>query len=353
MTNITFMRAVTLSAFVVAAAARGSAQPAPPVAPTEPPPPPPAPPTFVVAPLAPLPPLPVSFDVAVMAAPSPQAPQPAPMPHVSVDSQRNQTNATADDLYAQARDLIERNRYDAALDRLNRLTSQSDGKDAAAGIAARADAAMYWTAYVQARLQQSDAALETLASLQKRFGSSRWIKDAKALEVEVRQASGQSVSPESQSDEELKLLALRGLMQSDPDRALPVIEGMLNGSGSAKVKENALFVLSQSRSPRAREILVNVAKGGSNPDLQLRAVRYLGVMNGADNVRLLDEIYKSNADVAVKRAVVQALFISNAAPQLVAMARAEKDPSMKKDIVSKLSLMKSKEATDYLVELLK
>jgi hypothetical protein len=38
---------------------------------------------------------------------------------------------------------------------------------------------------------------------------------------------------------------------------------------------------------------------------------------------------------------------------LVTLARAEKNPEMKKDIVSKLANMKSKEATDYLLELLK
>jgi len=32
--------------------------------------------------------------------------------------------------------------------------------------------------------------------------------------MQVRQASGQAVSPDAQTDEELKLLALRGLMQT-------------------------------------------------------------------------------------------------------------------------------------------
>ena len=35
------------------------------------------------------------------------------------------------------------------------------------------------------------------------------------------------------------------------------------------------------------------------------------------------------------------------------LAKAEKDMELKKDIVQKLTLMKSKEATDYLLELLK
>jgi hypothetical protein len=39
---------------------------------------------------------------------------------------------------------------------------------------------------------------------------------------------------------------------------------------------------------------------------------------------------------------------------MVEIARAEKDPAMKKEIVSKMSIMHgSKEVTDYLLELLK
>jgi HEAT repeat protein len=238
------------------------------------------------------------------------------------------------------------------------------------------------------------------------------------------------------------------------------------------VKDRALFVLSQSRGARARDIIAGVARGNSNPDLQLKAIRYLGIMNGTENRQLLADVYKSSTDIAVKRAilrsfmvagdrerllsvaktetapelrgeavqqlgvmhagaelndlyqaepsadvkkrilqamfiggqsdklielaksekdpelrksaihnlglmrsngtaatltaiyasdpstevrkaVVNALFIQNNAKALVDLARAEKNPEMKKDIVSKLSLMKSKDATDYMLELLK
>ncbi len=336
----------------------------------------------------------------------------------------------------------------------------------------RTDAALYWKAYSLAKLGQRDEALNTLADLQKRFADSRWSKDAKSLEVEVRQASGQPVSPASQEDDELKLMALRGIMQSDPEQAFPIIEKMLNGTNSPKVKDRALFVLSQSRGARARDIIAGVAKGNSNPDLQLKAIRYLGIMNGTENRQLLADVYKSSPDPAVKRAilrsfmvagdrerllsvaktetaselrgeavhqlgvmhagaelndlyqtetsaevkkrilqamfiggqsdklielaksekdpelrksaihnlglmrnavttgaltaiyasdtstdvrkaVVNALFIQNNAKALVDLARAEKNPDMKKEIVSRLSIMKSKDATDYLMELLK
>ena len=41
------------------------------------------------------------------------------------------------------------------------------------------------------------------------------------------------------------------------------------------------------------------------------------------------------------------------AKALVGLARSERDPAMKKEIVQRLSRMKSPEATDYMLELLK
>jgi hypothetical protein len=44
--------------------------------------------------------------------------------------------------------------------------------------------------------------------------------------------------------------------------------------------------------------------------------------------------------------------LQNNASALVAIARTEKDPELKREAVQKLSLMHSKEGTDYLMELL-
>ena len=321
--------------------------------------------------------------------------------------------SNADGLYDSAHSLIDSGRYDRAIEQLNRLIQQFDGKPDA--MANRVDAAMYWKAYAQLKESTLNEALTTLGDLQKRFADSRWLKDARALEVEVRQASGQRVSPEGQADEELKLLALRGLMQADPERALPMVEQLMSGNSSVKVKENALFVLSQSREPRARDMLLNVARSSTNPDVQLRAVRYLGAMRTPESRQVLDDIYRSTNDAAVKRSIITAYISSQAmdrlneilrsekdvqlrrtvvrslggarqqagaaealrtayqnefnadlrkdiisalssqqnASILVALARVEKNPELKREMVSRLSTMKVKEATDYMVELLK
>ncbi len=239
---------------------------------------------------------------------------------------RNQ-EALADALYRQARQSIDQSRYERAIEQLNRLVSLSGSN--------RVDAGLYWKSYTLARQGQRADALTTLADLQKRFADSRWLKDAKALEVEIRQASGQAVSPDAQNDEELKLLALRGLMQSDPDRAVPMIEKLLAGNSSVKLQENALFVLSQSRSARARDIITNVARTG-NPDLQLRAIRYLGAMGGPENRQVLDEIYRGSTDTALKRQILRGLNNSNDRARLLALAKTETSPELRAQAVQQL-----------------
>jgi tetratricopeptide (TPR) repeat protein len=236
----------------------------------------------------------------------------------------------ADDLYEEGRDAIEEGKYDRALDRFNRLIELKSN---------RTDAALYWKAYSLTKLGRRADALSTLAELQQQFKDSRWIKEAKALEFELRQASGQTIAPESQADEELKLMALRGLMNNDPERAMPIIEQMVAGPNSPKVKDRALFVLSQSNSARAREIIANVAKGGSNPDLQLRAIRYLGIMGGSDNRQILADVYRASSDASVKRAIIRSFMVSGDRTRLLGLAKSETVPELRGDAVQQLGVM--------------
>src|SRR5258708_8961553 len=178
-----------------------------------------------------------------------------------------------------------------------------------------------------------------LADLQQKFKDSRWIREAKALELEVRQSQGEAEWAGSQSDEELKLMARRGLMQSDSERAMPIIEQMLSGANSPKVKDRALFVLSQSGSKKARDIIGSVAKGGSNPDLQLRAIHYLGIMGGDNNRQLLSDVYKASNDPSVKRNIIRSFMISGDKARLLALAKSETDAALRGEAVQQLGVM--------------
>jgi tetratricopeptide (TPR) repeat protein len=236
----------------------------------------------------------------------------------------------ADDLYDEGRDAIEEGKYDRAIDRFTKLIELKTN---------RTDAALYWKAYSLSKLGQRSEALTTLADLQKRFADSRWSRDAKALDVELRQASGQTVSPAAQEDDDLKLMALRGIMDSAPEEAYPIIEKMLTGPNSPKVKDRALFVLSQGRGARARDIIANIAKGNANPDLQLRAIKYLGIMNGADNRQVLADVYKSSPDVSVKRAILRSFMVAGDRERLLSVAKTESAPELRGEAVQQLGVM--------------
>ncbi len=310
-----------------------------------------------------------------------------------------------DESYQRGQESLERRQWARAAEQFTSVIESPN--------ATRVDAALYWKGYALDKLGQQADALAALGQLIKSYPQSRWLADARALELQVRQNAGQAPRPEAESDEELKLLAIQGLQHSDPEQAVPMLEKLLQGTASPQLKARALFVLAQSNSTRARAVLAQVARGGSNPDVQRRAIQYLGIHGSSENRAVLAEIYANSTDVDIKRQILQSwfvggdatrlieaannepnaelrrtavrllgtmsraktgdalvgiyakekdadikrsvissLFIQNNAESLVAMARKETDPAMKREMVSKLSLMKSKVALDYLMEIL-
>jgi HEAT repeat protein len=246
-----------------------------------------------------------------------QGPRPVPAPFVRASEEAS---------YDQARSMIERDQYDRALPVLDRVI-QAKGS--------RVDAAMYWKAYSLSKLARRPEALTVLSDLQKEFPNGAWVRDARSLEVEVRQASGQSVAADM-PDDEVKVLALRGLMQSDPEAAVPAIERILQGSSSVRVKDRALFVLSQNRTTRARDIISGVAANGSNPELRLSAVRYLGMRQDPESLKTLADLYSSQTDLDVRRAILRSLGAAQARDRLLAVAKTEKTPELRAMAVQQL-----------------
>src|SRR5215471_4507545 len=140
------------------------------------------------------------------------------------------------ELYDDGREALDDDHYEKAAQKFSEL-AQMNGP--------QTDAALYWKAYAENRQGKKAAALATIADLKAKYAQSRWKKDAEALEIEVRQSSGAAphpgAHPENRSDEDLKMLAIQGLMNSDPERAMPLLEKVVNGSSSTKEKAKALF----------------------------------------------------------------------------------------------------------------
>jgi hypothetical protein len=234
------------------------------------------------------------------------------------------------ELYDDGREALDDDHYEQAAAKFQELANLNGPQT---------DAALYWKAYADNRLGRRAAALATIADLKRRFPQSRWQKDAAALEIEVQQSNGQPSHPEMQSDDELKMLAIQGLMNSDPERALPLLEKVLNGTSTPKEKSKALFVIAQSGSPQSREILGRIARGQSNPDLQRKAVEYLGIFGGAAARKTLADVYASSSDVSVKRAILRSYMIGGDREHLFAAAKGEKEESLRREAIRQLGLV--------------
>jgi hypothetical protein len=241
-----------------------------------------------------------------------------------------QSRERFDNLYEQGQNAIERAQWPRAIERFTVLV---DAK------APRADAALYWRAYSLDKLNRQAEALTSVAELLKGYPSSRWVADARALEIQVRQRAGQPVSPEVQADEELKLFAIQGLQHQDPEQAIPMLEKLIQGTSSPRLKERALFVLSQSNAARARQVMTTVARGGSNPDLQMKAIQYIGMQGSQPNRQLLGEIYTSSTDVDVKRQVLRAYMMAGDRERVLAAATGEKSPQLRAEAMRQLGMM--------------
>ncbi len=275
--------------------------------------------------------------ISPVAAQPPTPPRPflpfEPVQKAERDAERARRMEDRRDEYQQGARALDNREYEKAVSSFQRVI---DAKSP------RADGAYYWKGYALNKLGRRDEALAALGEIPKQFPQSRWINDAKALEAEVRQASGQGVSPESQGDEDLKLLAINSLINSDPDRAVPLLEKLINDpKNPPRLKERALFVLAQSRSDRAHEIVGQYAKGGSNPDLQLRAIEYLGTFRSKNSQQLLADVYAQTSDVNAKRAVLRGFMVSHDTEHLLNAAKSETNPDLRRDAIQWLGTMRA------------
>jgi len=234
------------------------------------------------------------------------------------------------ELYDDGSQALDEHRWEKAIDRFSQVARDRGP---------RADGALYWKAYAENKLGQRDTALATIADLRKSYPQSRWLNDAKALELEVRQASGQRVSPDAESNDDLKLIAINSLMGSDPQKAVPLLQKLLEGSQPIRVKERALFVLSQSESPDARQAVAQIARGQSNPDLQRKALQDLALFGGKESRQTLADIYGSITDPDVKRTILHCFMLGGERERLLAAAKGEKSADLRAEAVGQLGIM--------------
>ncbi len=241
-------------------------------------------------------------------------------------------SAAADEasLYADGTRAISESRWPAAVGLFDRV-AQMHGE--------HAEGALYWKAYAENKEGQSANALATCGELRKSNPKSPWLDECGALEIEIRGKSGQPVSPETETDEDLKLLALNALIEQDQAQAVPILQKILSGNQPEELKSRALFVLAENRSPQAEALVNQIAQGQSGPALQVKAIRMLAAAQGKRAGDTLASIYQHSSDAQVKRVILQSYLITGESSKLLEVAREETNPELVKTAIQTLGAM--------------
>jgi HEAT repeat protein len=221
------------------------------------------------------------------------------------------------------------------------------------------DAALYYLAFSlkkQSRFQDADKTLEQLI---KDYPVSSWVNDARAMRIEIapRLKNNETINQGiNEEDEELKLVALQSLFESNPERAIKIaVELLKPGSrSSATLKEGAITLLADSESQEADAAVLEIARSETDPRLRRKAVEMLGEVKAPGVAELLKELVTKSTDTELARSAMHALA-EQRGPQsritLIEIARSANDTELRTIAISELGDIGDDSIVDELVKL--
>ncbi|MEP6918106.1 MAG: HEAT repeat domain-containing protein, partial [Acidobacteriota bacterium] len=135
-------------------------------------------------------------------------------------------------------------------------------------------------------------------------------------------------------DTDLRIQALGSLIRIDAARVIPMLKQIgLDGDNPGEARR-ALFVLAQSGRADARSAVVDVAQTGSDP-IRLVAARELGRLGGPAVLADLLQVY-STGNTPMKYQIVTSLGQRDAAPALLRIAQSEPDQRLRDAAIATL-----------------
>jgi HEAT repeat protein len=158
------------------------------------------------------------------------------------------------------------------------------------------------------------------------------------------------------SDEGTQYALLTALYPVENDTALASVWEIYDRSQSLTVRGLALFMVANPPFPQARPKLIQIAQ--KDPDARLReaATGSLTKVGGEESVRALMAIVRSNDTLSVRKAALSGLATvhpGNAIPFYVEWAKNPDAGVLRKEAVYGLGLVRSKEAGEALLQLLR
>jgi tetratricopeptide (TPR) repeat protein len=158
-----------------------------------------------------------------------------------------------------------------------------------------------------------------------------------------------------------KELMAAAQQERDPDLRRSAIQSLAASGGRDQLRQ--LYKSSTSAEDKKSIIqgfivdgdeqgLSEVLSGAVDPAVKEDAIKALGVIGGKNSKATLLQMFGNEKDADIKQAIIQALFIQDAAHELIELDRKEKNPELHHYLVQQLSVMDDKEAKDYMLEIL-
>lgn len=252
------------------------------------------------------------------------------------------------------------------------------------------DEALFWLAHSQNQAGDLAESVESIRRLEREFRSSRWVKPARSLLIELAQklrredvlwwtaappgfagtmpaapsrpartprapsawptegpalsgVEGPSqpspppatwVSEAYSPDTDLRIQALGSLIHIDTAKVIPILRNIALDSDNPGAARRAVFVLACSRKPEAQSTVVEVARTGPQA-VRLAAVRELGRFGGPNVSKALLQVY-AEATEAVKLQVVRSLGERADTSALLRIAQSEGDRELRNTAIMTL-----------------
>jgi outer membrane protein assembly factor BamD (BamD/ComL family) len=244
------------------------------------------------------------------------------------------------------------------------------------------DDSLYWLGYslkkssehlenLDEYLKTYETALRNLEHLMRTFPSSRWVDDARLLKVEIAEelvkkgfsqykkyiinrASGEA-------DLDMKLAALNALLNTDKEKAMPMLEKFIRTNKDSRLRQKAILVLSQTCGSEAIPLLTELVQNDTDKKVRETAVFWLGNMADGKNKELLNtlgKLYKSMGnnpgDTRLKEKIIFAISRTGdeGVSRLIKMYKSEKDVRLKKKIIFWLGQSQNEDALAFIQEIL-
>jgi HEAT repeat protein len=213
-------------------------------------------------------------------------------------------DSSSSKLFLEGRTLIASKKWTEAAKKFNQIIKDYPDSD-------NVDVALYWLAYANKEQEQYKEASRSLDRIINEYPNSTWVHDARAMKeiIAAYLGRGSEFGVIEDDNDEIKIIAMRGLFQADPARAVAKASALLkrNSGASPQLKQYTVELLGHYGGKDATPILVDIARNEQDAKLRRRAIYSLGWRADDNIASMLKEIVTSSDDPEVAKTALWAL----------------------------------------------